>query len=238
MRSAEREAPLSAYLVAWGGTLLFFASLAYFLFSYVVSFGDPAPRPSRAGPIAVDTLLFTVFALHHSIFARERVRAAVARLVRPELERSVYVWLASAMFIAVCALWQPVPGLVWRVDSPLGWLLIAAQAFGVWVILRSAFMLDVLELSGVRQLSPRPQATEFKTSGPYGWMRHPIYTGWFLLVFCVTTMTMTRFVFAVVSSAYLLVAIPFEERSLLNATGDAYRRYTQAVRWKLIPGVY
>ena len=45
-------------------------------------------------------------------------------------------------------------------------------------------------------------------------------------------------VFAVVSSAYLLIAIPFEERSLRATTGGAYERYMQQVRWKLVPGVY
>jgi protein-S-isoprenylcysteine O-methyltransferase Ste14 len=69
-------------------------------------------------------------------------------------------------------------------------------------------------------------------------VRHPIYSGWLLLVFAVPTMTMTRAVFAVVSSVYLLLAIPFEERSLRTASDGAYRRYMQQVRWKLIPGIY
>jgi protein-S-isoprenylcysteine O-methyltransferase Ste14 len=59
-----------------------------------------------------------------------------------------------------------------------------------------------------------------------------------LIVFSVGTMTMTRFVFAVVSCAYILVAIPFEERSLTSASGGAYDRYMQRVRRKLIPGLY
>ena len=78
----------------------------------------------------------------------------------------------------------------------------------------------------------------FKTIGPYGWVRHPIYSGWFLLVFATSPMTGTRLLFAVTSSVYLLLAIPFEERSLLATTAGAYDQYRQRVRWKLIPGVY
>ena len=78
----------------------------------------------------------------------------------------------------------------------------------------------------------------FKTTGPYGLVRHPIYLGWFLIVFAVGTMTMTRFVFATVSCAYLLVAIPLEERSLRRSSNGAYDRYMQQVRRKLIPGLY
>jgi protein-S-isoprenylcysteine O-methyltransferase Ste14 len=147
------------------------------------------------------------------------------------------VWVASALFVAVCALWRPVPGVAWHVDGASRWLLLAGQAAGVWLTLRSAAMIDILELSGVRQLSPIQRTIEFKTTGPYGWVRHPIYSGWFLVVFCVPMMTMTRLVFAVTSSAYLLLAIPFEERSL-RASASAYGEYVRRVRWKLVPGIY
>jgi protein-S-isoprenylcysteine O-methyltransferase Ste14 len=239
MPGTSDTTPLATRACAWGGTLLFFASLSYFLYSYVVTFGEtPPPGSGAAGAVAIDVLLFTAFALHHSVFARERVRTQVARVVPPALERSVYVWIASVLFVAVCALWQPVAGVAWTATTRLRWLLLALQAGGIWLILRSAAMLDILELSGVRQLSPTRREVVFKTSGPYGWIRHPIYSGWLMLVFCAPTMTMTRLVFAVVSSAYLLIAIPFEERSLLATSGDAYRRYVQQVRWKLIPGIY
>ena len=78
----------------------------------------------------------------------------------------------------------------------------------------------------------------FRVVGPYHWVRHPIYLGWLLIVFGVPHMTATRLTFAVISSVYLVVAIPFEERSLVEIFGDEYRRYQQVVRWRLIPGVW
>jgi len=237
MQATSGAPPLAARACAWGGTLLFFTSLSYFLYAYVVTYGETSPSGAE-GAAVVNVLLFTVFALHHSVFARKRVQSQVARVVPPTLERSLYVWVASLLFLAVCALWQPLPGVAWTVAGPLRWLFVLLQAAAVWLILRSAAMLDILELSGVRQLSPAPQAVVFKTSGPYGWIRHPIYTGWMLFVFCAPTMTVTRLVFAVVSSAYLLIAIPFEERSMLGTSAGAYERYVHQVRWKLIPGLY
>ena len=62
---------------------------------------------------------------------------------------------------------------------------------------------------------------EFKTAGPYGWVRHPIYAGWFLFVWGASTMTMTRLTFAIVSCLYLLIAIPIEERTMRSQAGDA-----------------
>jgi protein-S-isoprenylcysteine O-methyltransferase Ste14 len=51
-------------------------------------------------------------------------------------------------------------------------------------------------------------------------------------------MTMTRFVFAVASCAYLLIAIPLEERSMRRLPGGGYARYTAQVKWRLLPNVY
>jgi len=226
--------------IALGGLVFFIDALLYFAYCYTVVFGDVVPGPIRARAIAIDVGLFSIFALHHSVFARDTFRNRITRMVGV-LERSLYVWIASALFIAICAWWQPVAGVIWRIDPPLArWSVQAAQLVGVWIVLRSAFAIDLLELSGVQQVRrvQKDAPPEFKTSGPYGWVRHPIYSGWFLMVFAVPLMTTTRFVFAATSSLYLLVAIPFEERSLRRSSSGAYDRYMQQVRWKLVPRVF
>ncbi|HLG59702.1 MAG TPA: isoprenylcysteine carboxylmethyltransferase family protein [Vicinamibacterales bacterium] len=230
------------------------ASLGYFLFSYAVRFGVVVPGPVRASSVVWDIALFSVFALHHSVLAREPIRNRVMRAV-PQLERSLYVWVASLLLVLVCWLWQPVAGVVWNIESGAAiWALRALQIAGIGLSLYSAALIDIWELAGVRQPNSTPDlgdranpgsrdrdrvgSWEFSTRGPYGWVRHPIYLGWFLLVFAVATMTMTQFVFAVVSCAYVLIAIPFEERSLRNTTGGAYERYVTKVPWKLVPRVF
>ena len=223
---------------AWIGGLLFVVSLVYTAFTYAMSFGQPATATGVWGPVAIDVLLLSAFALHHSVFARERVRTRVARAVSSRLERSVYVWVASLMLIAVCALWQPVPGVAWDVTGPAARMLHGLQIAGIVIALWSAAKIDALELAGIRQLEASPRPAEFMARGPYAWVRHPIYVGWFLMVFATPMMTATRLVFAIVSSAYLIVAIPFEERSLRTSTGGAYERYARLVRWKLVPGLY
>ena len=226
--------------LAQGGLIFFAYSLSYFAYRYVVVFGREAGGPAGTRAIAADVALFSFFALHHSLFARDAFRKLVTRIVGA-LERSFYVWIASALFIAVCALWRPVAGAAWRVTQPAAvWLIAAAQLVGVWLALRSASLIDIRELSGLKQVEAggASEAFEFKTRGPYGWVRHPIYSGWFLMVFAVPDMTMTRLVFAITSSAYLLIAIPFEERSLRRSSQGAYDRYTRQVPWKLVPRVF
>jgi protein-S-isoprenylcysteine O-methyltransferase Ste14 len=220
---------------AWAGAALFGAALLYFLYAYLILFG----RPGDGGALAVtwDVALFTIFALHHSVFARAHVRDRVARLAPAHLERAVYVWIASLLFVGVCALWRPVAGVLWDVDGAPRVALAVMQVLGAYLTLRSAAVIGVWQLAGVQPMDAAITG-DFTTAGPYGWVRHPIYSGWLLLVFAVSPMTGTRLVFAVVSSVYLLIAIPFEERSLRAASRGAYDAYMRRVRWKVIPRVY
>ena len=224
---------------AWIGGVLFVASLASFAVAYGITFGVPAADGSAlAAPALANVLLFSAFALHHSLMARTGAKAWLTRAVPHELERSVYVWMASLLFLAVCWLWIPLPGVVWRAAGPAAWALRGVQLLGVWLTFRSAGMLDPLELAGIRQLSGRERPVEFRAAGPFGLVRHPIYLGWLLMVFGAPTLTTSRLVMAVVSSAYLIIAIPWEESSLVDAFGDRYRAYQRQVRWRIVPGVW
>ena len=106
---------------------------------------------------------------------------------------------------------------------------------GLWLIARSVGVIDPLELAGIRA-STRPAGLQVR--GPYRLVRHPLYLGWALMVFGAATMTADRLVFAVMTTIYLVVAIPWEERSLDRAFGDEYHRYKARVRWRLIPYIY
>lgn len=224
---------------AWSGGLLFVASIVSFVIVYGVTLGTPAPDGAPlVAPALIDLALFVVFALHHSLMARAGAKAWLARRIPEELERSVYVWVASLLFLGVCWLWRPLPGAAWRVGGGGAWALGVVQLAGVWLTLRSAAMLDVLELAGIRQLSRRAQPIVFRTDGPYGFVRHPIYLGWFLMTLAAPAMTLSRLLMALLTCAYLVVAIPWEEASLAEAYGDPYRAYQRAVRWRLVPGVW
>jgi methanethiol S-methyltransferase len=236
-----RAATPTARLFAWMGAGLFVLSLSYFLYSYLTAFGRRADGPLNAAALVWNVVLFSGFALHHSVFARESIRRMLARAL-PHVERSFYVWIASLLFIAVCKLWLPLAGTVWEAGRAVSLVLLLLQIGGITISVYSAALINIWELAGISQLDspdpPSPDTMEFKTRGPYGLVRHPIYLGWFLIVFPIGTMTMTRFVFAVVSCAYILIAIPFEERSIRRSAGEAYGRYMKQVPKKLIPGLY
>lgn len=232
-----------ALAFAWCGVLLFASSLVIFLHVYLVRWGHPATDGLAMRDVLLNVALFTVFALHHSLLARSGVKALLARVVSRELQRSIYTWCTSILFIGVCLLWRPLPGELYHVEGALALLGYAIQIVGVALTGRASSALGVLDLAGVRSLLDARQGLgaahgPLHTSGLFGFVRHPLYFAWILVVFGTPHMTMTRVVFAVVSTAYLALAIPFEERSLLDIFGDRYREYRQKVRWRLVPGVY
>jgi protein-S-isoprenylcysteine O-methyltransferase Ste14 len=223
---------------AWTGALLFLLSLLSFGVVYGWRLRIPAPASASVWrDVVVNVLLFTIFALHHSVMARTGAKAWLTRRVPPDLERSLYVWISSVLFLAVCWLWQPLPGVIWETSGPLVWLLFAIQMIGVGLTLRAARIVGVWELAGVRQ-PDHTRPIDFTAAGPFAIVRHPIYLGWLVIVFATPVMTTSRLLFAVVSTAYLIAAIPWEEASLVEAFGDKYRAYQRQMRWRLIPGVW
>lgn len=225
---------------AWTGAALFVLSLLSFVVAYLWRFGFAISGgwDATAWRDALDNLiLFTIFALHHSVMARTGAKAWITKIVPAELERSVYVWIASLLFLAVCWLWQPLPGVAWSVPPPLSYVFTAIQLIGVFLTLQSARIVGIWDLAGVKPPYPLGDV-EFKTIGPYGIVRHPIYLGWVLIVFAAPVMTTSRLLFATVSTFYLVVAIPLEEGSLVAAFGDKYRSYQQRMRWRLLPYIW
>jgi protein-S-isoprenylcysteine O-methyltransferase Ste14 len=244
----ERSSPGTAHgpivtLIAWGGALLFGASLAFFLFCYLIRFGERATGRDIVTPILIDVGLFTAFALHHSVMARSGAKSWMRRLTPACLERSLYTWVSSVLFIIVCAWWRPVPGVIYSATGAWAVIGYALQLAGVVLTAGGARAIDVLDLAGVRPVllartGAVPRHVELETGGAYRFVRHPVYLAWVLVVFGTPAMTSTRAVFAVVSTVYLVLAIPFEERGLIETFGPRYRAYQQQVRWRMIPGVY
>jgi protein-S-isoprenylcysteine O-methyltransferase Ste14 len=229
--------------VSWGGALLFVIALAWFLYAYLVRFGRPAPPGTIGRAVLIDAALFVLFAVHHSLFARSGLKAWMRRMALPDLERSLYTWVSSALFLLVCRAWQPVAGVLYGLDGWAAALGYAAQVLGIALAIRGSSAIDVLDLAGVRQvLNARrgsvPAHVPLETRGLYGLVRHPIYLGWALFVFGAPHMTATRFLFATLSTGYLVLAIPWEERRLTAVFGDEYRAYQRTVRWRMVPGVY
>jgi protein-S-isoprenylcysteine O-methyltransferase Ste14 len=106
---------------------------------------------------------------------------------------------------------------------------------GIGIIARAVRAIDGLELAGIR---PHVATDVLQIGGPYRWVRHPLYLGWFFATFGAAHMTGDRAIFAGIAAVYLVIAVPFEERALERAFPAAYERYCRQVRWRIVPYVY
>jgi len=226
--------------IVWAGGAVFVASLVVCAWWYLLVLGRSGLglRAAWLEHLAIDAGLFAVFAVHHTLFARDAVKRAVKALVPDRLLRSSYVWVASLLLIAACVAWQPIGGTVYAFDGAAAIPFIAIELAGIWLIARSVRAIDPLELAGIRGGRASAGEASLQIGGPYAVVRHPLYLGWVLAVFAHPHLTGDRLAFAVISTVYLLAAVPFEERSLADSFGRAYEDYRRRVRWRVIPFVY
>jgi len=219
--------------------VVFFATFLYAI-GFIGNLG--VPRTLDSGPVMsfvpallIDLGLLGLFAVQHSVMARPVFKRWFTRVVPEPAERSTYVLASSLALIAMFALWQPLGGVVWAVsDATARGAIWGAFAFGWLLVLVATFLINHFDLFGLRQvwlqLLGRPYThLPFRTPGPYRYVRHPLYVGWLFVFWSTPTMTISHLVFAIMTTAYILVAIQFEERDLVAHLGSKYSEYREQV---------
>lgn len=224
------------------GVLCYVIFLYAFLYAIGFVGGFIVPKTIDSGTagafwpsVLVNLGLLGVFGLQHSVMARPGFKRRWTRLVPEPAERSTYVLFASIALLLLYRFWQPLPGTIWAVEGGFG----RAALWGLFglgwtLVLASTFMISHAHLFGLRQVgeyvrSGTVSAPDFQTPGLYRYMRHPIMVGFFIAFWATPEMTVGHLLFAVVTTIYILVALRFEERDLLGAFGDRYRRYREEV---------
>src|SRR5262245_59341646 len=185
------------------------------VFLYMVGFiGDFwVPKSIDAPPAAVGTLpaliinvgLLLAFGLQHSIMARPTFKNWWTRFVPKPAERSTYVLASNVFMIALLALWQPMPTIIWDVHNEFVrgtvWFLFA----GGWgLVLLATFLINHFDLFGLRQIWLHLRGREytnlsFATPFVYNYIRHPLYVGWMTAFWATPTMSLGHLVFAAVN---------------------------------------
>ena len=226
--------------------LLFLATFLYAIafiggFAVPVKLDGPATTPFMTA-LLIDAALLGVFAVQHSVMARPWFKRWWTQIVPWSIERSTYVLFASLALDLLFWQWRPLGGVVWSVDQPLLHAIIwAVFAYGWLQVLVMTFLIDHFDLFGLRQvwlhlIGRQYTRVRFATPAPYRMVRHPLYLGFMLAFWAAPTMSVTRLVFAIATTAYMLIAIQFEEHDLTHEHGEEYRQYRRRVPM-LVPGI-
>ncbi|MFK4512319.1 isoprenylcysteine carboxylmethyltransferase family protein [Bradyrhizobium daqingense] len=242
--AGSRISKFIAFLYGITAYVVFFVTILYaigFVMGLVVpktiDTGTATP-PLEA--IIVNLLLMALFAIQHSVMARQGFKVWWTQFVPKPVERSTYVLLASLSLLLLFWQWRPLPAVIWEIQNPDLAVTVVTLAFAGWVLVfTSTFIINHFELFGLHQVTnhlvgKEAEAPRFKTPLLYKFVRHPIYLGFIIAFWAAPVMTAGHLLFAAVTTLYIFVGIALEERDLVALFGDEYRQYKQRVSM-LIP---
>lgn len=223
------------------GVICYGISMAMFVYAmaFLANIGvakslDSAAYTPFVHALAVDIGLLLLFALQHSVMARQGFKRVWTRIVPPAVERSTYLLFSSAALLFLFLKWEPMGGVIWNMESAAGtYGMYGLYVVGWLIVLAATFLINHFDLFGLRQvwLNLRGQKYTgllFRTPGFYRIVRHPLYVGWLLVFWSAPRMTAAHLVFAAVTTLYILVAIQFEERDLMRIHPE-YAEYRNRV---------
>ncbi len=231
--------PVAAVVLALG-PLLATASLVGFLL-LLNGVRHASITPFRPGALALDLVLALQFVLGHSLLARGFGRRLLNRPLGPSGERPLYVLVAGVSLALLVLGWRTCGPLVWRWED--GWRLLAhvLQALGLGLATWGSLVAGGRHLLGLPELralwtGEGAEEPPFTALPPYSFVRHPVHLGFLVMLTAQPEVTVDRLLLMAVFVAWLLLAVPFEERDLL-VRFEGYARYLERTpRWLPRPG--
>ena len=196
---------------------------------------DSAATVPFGEALLINIALLGVFALQHSVMARQGFKKWWTKFVPVQIERSTYVMFTNLALILMFWQWQPMGGVIWNVQDPtIQVILYGIFAFGWLMVLVSTFLINHFDLFGLRQvwlqlIGKKYTNLGFVTPGPYKLIRHPLYFGFLLAFWATPTMTVAHLLFAIATTGYILIAIQLEEKDLGSIHGRDYAEYKKKV---------
>ena len=227
------------------------ASYAFFFVTFLYAIGfvgnilvpksvDTGFQAGTGNGWLIDIVLLSLFAVQHSVMARQGFKRVWTKVVPKAIERSTYVLFSTVALAAIFWFWRPLGGSVWEVGGNAGSAVLTGTYFLGWgVVLLGTFLVNHFNLFGLQQVYLALRNREMTNPSfvrplLYKIVRHPIMLGFIIAFWATPAMTVGHLVFAFASTGYILVAIQLEEKDLVRFHGQEYIQYQQEVS-QIIP---
>ena len=243
----QNSSGLSKFLALFYGAVSYFIFLGTFLYAIGFVGNFLVPKSIDSGiqggtdnAWLINILLLSLFAVQHSVMARQGFKKWWTKIIPKSIERSTFVLISSLVLILLFYYWRPMPGIIWSVENDLLVLFMNTLYFAGWfIVLLGTFLINHFNLFGLQQVylnmkNSEPKPPQFVRPLFYKVVRHPLMLGFIIAFWATPHMTVGHLLFAFATTGYILVAIQLEERDMVRFHGEDYKRYQREVS-QIIP---
>jgi protein-S-isoprenylcysteine O-methyltransferase Ste14 len=222
-----------------GISLGMFAAFCYFGSLHLVKLDL-----TGSGILLLDAGLSLALFLQHSGMVRKSFRRFLSRFIPEAYVSAFYAISSGIVLFAVIFFWQESCNAVATAKGALRLLLRAIFAASIVGFYWGEKALGFFDPFGIRAIKYRirgkkPKEMPLTISGPYRWVRHPMYLFVLLMIWSNPDITLDRFLFNILWTVWIYVGAMLEERDLVADFGEAYREYKRKVPmlvpWRIRP---
>ena len=209
--------------------------LGFMIFLFVGSLNLLDLHLDESGVLWLDAGLSLLFFIQHSGMIRKPFRRWLARFIPEEYAGAIYAIASGIVLLLVILLWQTSAQTIMTASGLFRWSLRAVSFLsflGFYWGVKALRFFDPFGLrpfiNHLRGRNPTPPMP-ITVTGPYRWVRHPLYFFMILMIWSCPDLTRDRLLFNLLWTVWIVIGSYFEEKDLIVEFGDAYREYQKRV---------